>query len=172
MKLRISILLLFMCLIGQAQSDKINEFEPVTVNKVRDMAIYPGCEELKGDNKELILCFAEKLNDDFSRNFDMRFPTETMIVKGKPVERPIDREIISVLLEFHVNTEGEITDVTAKKGDAVIFSRAKYALKRVAKDLKKQGKKIIPAKMADGSDVTITMSLPVRLRNPKYKNYN
>ena len=168
MKLRISILLLFVCLIGQAQMDKIDESKPVTINKVTKMAVYPGCEEFKGSNRELIMCFAEKLNNDFFKFFDMKFPTETVMVKGKKIERFIDKETVSVILEFHLDTKGEITGITAKKGDEIIFSKAESALKKVAEDLKQQGKKITPVKMTDGSDVSIIMTLPVRLRNPDY----
>ena len=160
MKLRVSILLLFMCLIGKAQTDEINESEPVTIDKVKNMAIYPGCEEFKRNNRDLIMCFGEKLNNDFLKYLDITFLLDD------------DREIISAILEFHVDTKGEITAVTAKKGDEIIFSSAEYALKRVAEVLKEQGRKIIPTKIADGSDTTLIMNLPIMVRNPKYKNYN
>lgn len=129
--------------------------EPVTVNRVAEMAIYPGCEKLKGDKRKLIACFQQEISKDILRYLDMEFPN-------------VDKQSVAVRLKFHVTTEGYIADVDPEMGDDVFKPQAKRALEKAADYLKRKGNKIEPAKMADGSNATLIFNIPVKLNNPNY----
>lgn len=127
--------------------------EPVTVNRVQDMAVYPGCEKYRGNKRELIKCFGQELQNDILRYLDTEFPNT-------------DKKQVAVQLEFHVTPEGYISNITPKRGDDVFKPQAKEALERAADYLKRKGKKIEPAKMADGTKATLIFNNSVVLQNP------
>ncbi|MGI9525613.1 MAG: hypothetical protein ACR2MS_00720 [Weeksellaceae bacterium] len=127
--------------------------EPVTVNRVADMAVYPGCEKFRGNKRELIKCFGQELQNDILRYLDTEFPDT-------------DKKQVAVQLEFHVTPEGYISNITPKRGDDVFKPQAKEALERAADYLKRKGRKIEPAKMADGTKATLIFNNSVVLQNP------
>lgn len=127
--------------------------EPVTVNRVKDMAVYPGCEKKKGDKRKLIKCFGEKLGKDILRYLDTEFPD-------------IDKDKVVVRLEFNVDTNGHIINVNPKMGDDIFKPEAKRAMQKVAEYLKRKNKLIEPARMADGSKAILIFTQNVALANP------
>lgn len=129
--------------------------EPVTVNRVADMAVYPGCEKFNGKKRKLIACFGEKLSKDILKYLDTDFPD-------------VDKEKVMVQLEFVVSTDGYIEKINPKRGDDVFKPEAKRALEKVSAYLKKKNKKIKPAKMADGSKAPLIFQRAVVLQNPDY----
>lgn len=129
--------------------------EPVTVNRVKDMAVYPGCEKFRGKKRELIKCFSDNLTKDILRYLDTEFPD-------------VDKQRVAVQLEFHVSPDGTITNVNPKAGDNIFKPEAKRALEKVADNLARRGKKIEPATMADGSKATLIFQNNVILQNPDY----
>lgn len=129
--------------------------EPVTVNRVKDMAVYPGCEKFRGKKRELIKCFGDNLSKDIMRYLDTEFPD-------------VNKERVAVQLEFHVSPTGEIINVNPKAGDNIFKPEAKRALERAAENLVRRGKKIEPATMADGSKATLIFQNNVILQNPDY----
>lgn len=129
--------------------------EPVTVNRVQNMAVYPGCEKHKGDKRALITCFGDQLSRDILRYLDTEFPN-------------VNKERVAVQLEFHVSTEGEIVNVYPKAGDDIFKPEAKRALERAAQYLKQRGRKIEPATMANGDKATLIFQNNVVLQNPDY----
>lgn len=133
------------------KTDRVSE--PVTVNRVAEMAVYPGCEKHKGDKRQLIACFGNELRNDILRYLDTEYPDT-------------DKNQLAVQLEFHVTTDGYITNIVPKRGDDIFKPQAKEALERVADYLKRKGKKIEPAKMADGSKATLVFNNAVVLQNP------
>ena len=129
--------------------------EPVTVNRVKDMAVYPGCEKLRGNKKELVQCFGAELSKDILRYLDNEFPD-------------IDKDKVAVQLEFVVNTDGYIEKVNPIRGDDIFKPEAKRALEKAADYLRSKGKRIEPAKMADGSKAPLIFQNNVVLQNPDY----
>ncbi|MDO5655117.1 MAG: hypothetical protein Q4G27_03140 [Flavobacteriaceae bacterium] len=129
--------------------------EPVTVNRVRDMAVYPGCEKKKGDKRELVNCFSEMFSKDILRFLDPEFPN-------------VNKERVSVQLEFVVNTDGYIEKINPIRGDEIFKPEAKRALERAAEDLRRKNRRIEPAKMADGSKAPLIFQNNVVLQNPDY----
>lgn len=129
--------------------------EPVTVNRVAEMAVYPGCEKYKGDKRQLIKCFGDQLENDILRYLNTEFPD-------------VNKESVGVRLEFHVDKNGYITNIDPKYGDEVFKPEAKRALEKTAEYLRRKGKIIQPAKMADGSTAVLIFTRDVRLKNPNY----
>ena len=129
--------------------------EPVTVNRVKDMAIYPGCEKFRGNKRELIKCFGDELTKDILRYLDTEFPD-------------VKKDKVAVQLEFHVSTDGRIVDINPKAGDDVFKPEAKRALQKAADNLVSKGKKIEPATMADGTKAILIFQNNVILQNPDY----
>ncbi|MXV37512.1 hypothetical protein GO491_02295 [Flavobacteriaceae bacterium Ap0902] len=127
--------------------------EPVTVNRVADMAVYPGCEKFRGNKRELIKCFGQELQGDILRYLDTEYPDT-------------DKSQVAVQLEFHVTPDGYITNIVPKRGDDVFKPQAKEALERAADYLRRKGRKIEPAKMADGTNATLIFNNSVVLQNP------
>ncbi|MBV7441065.1 hypothetical protein KRX57_06495 [Weeksellaceae bacterium TAE3-ERU29] len=127
----------------------------VTVNRVAEMAVYPGCEKYKGNKRELIKCFGDKLGEDILRYLDTEFPD-------------VNKETVGVRLEFHVDQNGYITNINPKHGDDVFKPEAKRALEKTAEYLRRKGQVIEPAKMDDGSKAILIFNQDVKLRNPNY----
>lgn len=137
-------------------AEKVNEereLKPMSPNVVRTMAIYPGCEAHKGDKRALVNCFSQELGKDILKNLDRDFP-ETQ------------KDKVAVLLEFHVNTQGEIVNIEPTRGDDEFKSQAKEALEKVAQKMKKRGKLIVPAKMSDESLAILKFQRSVVLEKP------
>ncbi|MCK0202692.1 hypothetical protein [Ornithobacterium rhinotracheale] len=129
--------------------------EAVTVNRVDQMAVYPGCEKYRGKKRELIKCFGEKLGDDILKYLNTEFPD-------------VNKESVGVRLEFHVDENGYITNINPKFGDDIFKPEAKRALEKAADYLRRKGQTIEPARMSDGSKVKLIFTQPVSLRNPNY----
>ena len=125
------------------------------MNRVQNMAVYPGCEKHRGDKRALIQCFGDQLTRDILRYLDTEFPN-------------IDKERVAVQLEFHVSTTGEIINVNPRAGDDIFKPEAKRALERAAQNLKQRNRKIEPATMANGDKATLIFQNNVILQNPDY----
>lgn len=128
---------------------------PVTVNRVAEMAVYPGCDSFKGDKRKLIACFQQEMSKDILRYIDMEFPD-------------VDKQSVAVRLKFNVTKEGYISDINPEMGDEVFKPQAKRALEKVAEYLRRKGTLIEPAKMADGEKAILIFNIPVKLVNPNY----
>ena len=130
----------------------------VTVNRVAEMAIYPGCEEFKGDKRNLVRCFAKKLDKDIEKYAKPKFP------------KNIYKKYVGARVEFNINTNGEIISVKPRHGDVEFRAEAKRVIEKVAERLKKNKQKIIPAKYDDGDDAILIFTHSIKLDNPNY-NY-
>lgn len=140
----------------EAAPKEEREVEPVTVNRVAEMAVYPGCEKSKGKGtRALVGCLGEKLSKDILKYLDTEFPD-------------VDKAKVAVQLEFIIGTDGYIQKIQPKRGDDVFKPEAKRAMEKVADYLRRKGKKIQPAKMSDGSQVPLIFTQPVILQNPDY----
>lgn len=129
--------------------------QTVTVNRVSEMAVYPGCEKYRGEKRELIKCFGEKLGGDIMKYLNTEFPD-------------VNKEAVSVRLEFHVDENGYITNINPKFGDDVFKPEAKRALEKTAEYLRRKGQIIEPAKMSNGDKVKLIFTQDVKLQNPNY----
>ncbi len=127
--------------------------DPLPVNRVTHMAVYPGCETYEGQKRELVRCFGDNLSKDLIKFLDTEYP-ET----SKPR--------VQVQLEFHINTDGEIININAKRGDEEFMPQAKRALEHVSKYLIKSNKKIKPATLDGDKKVTLIFQNNVILQNP------
>ena len=121
-------------------------------NRVAEMAIYPGCEKFK-TKKSLLDCFGTELSKDIIGQLDAEYPD-------------VEKDAVSVLLEFHVNTQGEIVNVKPTRGDEEFKLQAKQALEKVSDRLIKKGKKITPAKLEGGEEVILKFQRAVKLQKP------
>ena len=128
--------------------------DPVPVSKVTNMAVYPGCEAYEGKKRELVRCFGDNLSKDLIKFLNTEYP-ET----SKPR--------VQVQLEFHINTEGEIVNINAKRGDEEFMPQAMRALENVSKYLNKSNKKIKPATMDGDKEVTLIFQNNVILQKPE-----
>lgn len=128
--------------------------DPVPVNRVTNMAVYPGCEAYEGKKRELVRCFGDNLSKDLIKFLDTEYPDTS-----KPR--------VQVQLEFHINTEGEIVNINAKRGDEEFMPQAMRALENVSKYLKNANKKIKPATMDGDKEVTLIFQNNVILQNPE-----
>ncbi|MXV39135.1 hypothetical protein GO491_10680 [Flavobacteriaceae bacterium Ap0902] len=126
--------------------------EEMSPREVTYMAIYPGCEQYKGDKEKLTQCFGAKLGQDLSKNLDTTFPD-------------VNKDQLVVQMQFKVDTEGNIIDIVPARGDDELKLLAKQALEKVADKLNKSKKRIVPAKMNDDSYAILKMTNTVILKN-------
>lgn len=138
-----------------AAAPKEERTAPVTINRVQNMAIYPGCEKYRGNKRELIKCFGKEFGEDILRFMDNEFPD-------------IDKEYVAVKVEFHVDKDGTIKNVNPKFGDDIFKPESKRAVEKAAAYLKRRNRLIEPATMADGSKATLIFSQRLTLKNPDY----
>lgn len=129
--------------------------EPVTVNRVQNMAVYPGCERHRGNKNELIRCFGQSFGSDIQRFMSNEFPN-------------VNKQQVLVNVEFHVDRDGNIINVVPKQGDDIWKPEAKRAVERTADWLKRNNKRIEPATMANGDKAILIFSQRLVLQNPNY----
>ncbi|MDO5510027.1 MAG: hypothetical protein Q4F57_04975 [Weeksellaceae bacterium] len=139
----------------QAAPQEERVSEPVTVNRVQNMAIYPGCERHRGNKTELIKCFSENFGKDIQRFMSNEFPN-------------INKQQVLVNVEFHLDTNGHIINIVPKQGDDIFKPEAKRAVERAADWLKRNNKRIEPATMANGDKAILIFSQRLVLVNPNY----
>ena len=141
--------------------DKVQEapkeeriLDPLPVSKVTNMAVYPGCEAYEGNKRELVRCFGDNLSKDLMKFLDTEYPKTS-----KPR--------VQVQLEFHIDTDGEIVNINAKRGDEEFKPQAMRAMENVSKYLIKSNKKIQPATLDGDKKVTLIFQNNVILQNPE-----
>ena len=129
-----------------------------THKPLEEMAIYPGCEQHKGDKEKLIKCFGEKLGEDLLKHLNTKFPK---------TKEP--KKYVSARLAFELTPDGDITNIKAI-GDDAFEPQAIQALEKAAEYLKTEGNTIKPAKAEDGTNIFIGFTQDVKLKNPNYKD--
>lgn len=134
----------------------INDNEPSTVNRVDKMAVYPGCDAYTSNKRELIMCFGKKLSQDFMKFLDTEWPNGYEY---------IDKDRLAVQLEFVVNKDGRLTDISFKRGDKVLEKQAVRSFENLADWLYVNNKLITPAELENGEKVNLIFSIPVVLQN-------
>ena len=135
--------------------------DAVTVNRVSEMAIYPGCDEFEGNKRELIKCMGDKLSRDVMMFLDTDYPITV---------ESIDKDMLARKIQFEINTEGEIVNISAPQGDKAFEEQALSAYVKLAEYLKSENKYLVPAKMENGSPVKLIFSTSIVLQNMMNKN--
>ncbi|MRI62539.1 hypothetical protein EDM00_00800 [Ornithobacterium rhinotracheale] len=137
--------------INKSTKDEERVLKPVSVTRVSEMAVFPGCENYRGDKRKLIACFSDKLGSEILKYLNNEFPD-------------VNKDVVQVRLEFHVDPNGHITNIAPKYGDDVFKPEAKRALERVAEYLRRKNKIIEPAKMNNGEKVELIITQDVKLQ--------
>lgn len=127
-----------------------------TAREVKDMAIYPGCEKLKGEKDKLQACMQKELQKEL--NDQLSDFAETMNDSGE--SRAVAR------VQFIVDKSGKITQIKAVEAggsniNKKLATEAEKAMQRISSRLTARGKTIEPAKLEDGSSVNLVFVLPV-----------
>ncbi|QAR31609.1 hypothetical protein EQP59_09785 [Ornithobacterium rhinotracheale] len=137
--------------INKSNREEERVLKPMSVTRVSEMAVFPGCESYRGDKRKLIACFSDKLGGEILKYLNNEFPDT-------------NKDVVQVRLQFHVDQNGYITHVDPKYGDEVFKPEAKRALERVAEYLRRKNKLIEPAKMNNGEKVELIITQDVRLQ--------
>ena len=135
------------------EEDPKNDKKNLVVNKVVEIPIYPGCEELEDSKAELIECLSTHIQQSILAVLDTEFPN-------------VNKDWVEVDLEFYINWQGLITDIRAVDGDNEFKVQAVSALRQVADDMKKSGIRIEPAKDEYGRYMKLLLRNKVVLLNP------
>ncbi|MDG4950209.1 hypothetical protein NLM59_04685 [Weeksellaceae bacterium KMM 9724] len=135
------------------EEDLKHDKKDLVVNKVVEVPVYPGCEELEGSKTELIECLSANIEHNILAVLDTEFPN-------------VNKDRVEVNLEFYINWQGLITAIRAVDGDNEFKVQAVSALRQVADDLKKSGIRIEPAKDEYGRYVKLLLRNKVVLLNP------
>ena len=130
--------------------------------KARDvtfMAIYPGCEKAGNDKTALQDCMSKNLNKELSNQLNdfSEFAVANNINEA------------NAKLLFVVDKSGRIVQVEAiKGGNKDLSAESKKALERISEKLIRKGKYIEPAKLNDGTEVNIQLSIPIKFKIDSY----
>jgi len=129
-----------------------NATRTFNAREVSDMAVFPGCEKLKGDKKKLEKCLSDKISNELSSY--LTDVTDELSRRGET--RAVAR------LQFVIDKSGKITQVKALPGgNADLGRESKSAIERIATKFVSSGKKIQPAKLDDGTEVSMNFVIPV-----------
>lgn len=136
----------------------------LTIKEVNHMAVYPGCQQFKSENKpSQIRCLSTNLNQSLGKNLEEFVNTfETFgFISAKAKVR------------FVIGTNGKIRDIVAvtdslieqSVADKLLGDEAVKAMGRMSKVINP----ISPAKLADGKAVNLQFDLPVTLKHENVK---
>lgn len=126
---------------------------------VKFMAVYPGCEKLRNDKTALQDCMSKNLNKELSNQLNdfSEFAVTNNISEA------------NAKLLFVVDKNGRIVQVEAiKGGNQNLSAESKKALERISEKLIRKGKYIEPAKLNDGTEVNIQLSIPIKFKLNSY----
>lgn len=137
--------------INKSNKEEERVLKPMSVTRVSEMAVFPGCESYRGDKRKLITCFSDKLGGEILKYLNNEFPD-------------VNKDAVQVRLEFHIDQNGYITHIDPKYGDEVFKPEAKRALERVAEYLRRKNKLIEPARMNNGEKVELIFTQDVKLQ--------
>lgn len=131
-----------------AQNKNLN-----TVETVHKMAIYPGCEEIKSNDK-MTECFAKKLSLDISNIIDSESIISNFDKKATNIKL-VSKAMITV------NKDGKISKVEVI-GDKILNKAVEISFEKLIAEYESNNIKIKPAKDAKGNNVDLAFNLPVR----------
>src|SRR5690606_25734419 len=123
-----------------------------TSKKVKEMAVFPGCENINPkDKNEIINCNNQQLSQLLSA--ELKGFTEVM-KQNKTAEAIAN-------LQFVISKEGIIFNVNELEGsNPVLADAAVFALNKISEELPP----IRPAKLKDGTPVNLVCEFPVRFK--------
>ena len=121
--------------------DLVDEVQPISLNLVQHLPVFPGCEKFKGDKKKQMDCFSKKISKHINKKFDSDIAAENGITGRQ-----------KVFVAFTINDSGEVVDVKARGPHPAV---QKEAIKAVISLPKMQ-----PAKQGY-KKVGVTYALPI-----------
>jgi bla regulator protein BlaR1 len=107
---RISVGLILEGLISMSKD--INEINEISFLEMEKTPIFPGCEHRDFD------CFFKELDNHFTANFNMDIIDDIFISSGKK----------KILVDFSIDTKGEVVDVKVKSPHLVISEEVKRVI--------------------------------------------
>lgn len=128
----------------------------ITTRQATVMAIYPGCEKVKGKgNDALTKCMSERISqqlamelEDFAQRTNEQSGTQ-MVAK----------------MQFVVNQNGEIAQIKPLEGsNKDLGIESKKALDKINRTFQRRGQKIQPAQLEDGTSANLIFSIPVKFQ--------
>lgn len=137
---------------GDGPEAVVDEDKVYTVREISQMAIFPGCEKSGPGKKAIQDCMARELG----RELDLQLSD----FRRKADEYGLNSA--RTRLYFIVDKSGKITHVRAVDGgDKMLGTEAQKALRRIAERMEKRRKYIQPARLDDGTVVSLNFSLPL-----------
>ena len=120
-----------------------------TENKVKEMPLFPGCENINPANKkEMSRCISEKISAQLLQN--MKGVDESLI-KSEIYDARAD-------IQFVISKEGILIGMKELKGsNPILAESALLAMERISVELPP----IKPAKLKDGTSVNLLFQIPV-----------
>lgn len=123
------------------------------VREVSKVAVFPGCESSKYDEKALLNCMSKELQlqlADYLSDFH-------------EIANRYRINLAQTRLNFIVDKNGRITHIRTAQGNSPEFDKeAQKALDKVAKKLVQKNQYIKAAELDDGSKVNMNFSLPIQ----------
>lgn len=127
-----------------------------TLNDVRTMAIYPGCEKINSSNKDaLTRCLSENLNANISKRiqpFIVQFEKEGFVKAASKIR-------------FVISKEGKIERIyplQRKHHISEIESKLDQISVQIFENISKNIKRIEPAKLENSEAVDLQFDLPIK----------
>lgn len=117
------------------------------VKVIEHPPVYPGCEHFEGDSKMLRNCMSIKIS-----------AFVTMKIKTRVMRNLIHGKTYKIYVNFTIDEEGEVTDVSAKGPTPEMEKEAVRVVKKLP-DMK-------PGIM-DGEPVRVKYSLPIHIKVPR-----
>ncbi len=147
-----------------------------SIDEVKTMAVFPGCEKFKRNKSKLNACLIEKLSENvysvLSYDSDGYFQPDTLSEQSKRGSSLFIVEKVSTELFFQINQSGRIVQVTPLTNGNPEFDRmAKKSLERTATRMSAKGILIEPAKGKKKQPVNIQLILPLRAVGVEEVNY-
>lgn len=144
-------LILIFALLG-TQLVPAQERQLYTEKTVKEMPVFPGCEEIRPTRKgEITRCLSYELSRLLQRelqSYEVQFANSGM--------SEAEAEVL-----FIITREGQIGEIREKAGsNALLASAAAHSLERIALDLPP----ITPAKLKSGMPVDIVLALPITFK--------
>lgn len=140
----------FVMIFGQTQNTETGEPEVFHEDQIREMPVFPGCENKAATDKERQkTCISENLNEKLRsklKNFGSRM-------------EQLGWTVALAKIRFVISTRGEVVNLTAVEGGNPELS--KVALEAMEKIVKEIGP-IKPAKLEDGTQVNLLFELPIK----------
>lgn len=139
-----------------------------SIDEVKKMPVFPGCEKFKRNKSKLNDCLIEKLSEKvysvLSYNSDGYYQPDILSEQSIRDSSLIVVEKVNAELIFQINQQGKIVQVRPlTDGNSKFDREAKKSLDRVATRLSTKGMLIAPAQIKKKKPVNIQLILSLKV---------